>query len=277
MASETVRTWRPAHQPRLLLMAGHTTEYAMEPRAEYVFGIVAGQPMRSRQGRRRRVVFPGQLLALDPTSPHAGSAVDGRAWGARLMIVEAGDLAAVASDQETDPLTGITFPDPVLRDSELVGGFLRLHATLDATRCPDATRLEQEVRLAEWLRALTERAGPTRSSSRPLTPGDRRALRRASEYLAERLAHNVSLDELAAVAEIGKFRLVRLFRQHTGLPPHALQIAHRVRAARRLLEAGDSIADAAAATGFSDQSHLHRHFQRSLGVTPGEYQRRTTA
>ncbi|HEY1510679.1 MAG TPA: helix-turn-helix domain-containing protein [Solirubrobacteraceae bacterium] len=30
----------------------------------------------------------------------------------------------------------------------------------------------------------------------------------------------------------------------------------------------------AAMTGFADQSHLHRHFQRSLGVTPGEYQRR---
>jgi hypothetical protein len=71
-----------------------------------------------------------------------------------------------------------------------------------------------------------------------------------------------------------KFRLVRLFREHTGLPPHALQIAHRVRAARRLLEVGETIANTAAATGFSDQSHLHRHFQRSLGVTPGEYQKR---
>jgi AraC-like DNA-binding protein len=71
--------------------------------------------------------------------------------------------------------------------------------------------------------------------------------------------------------------LVRLFRERTGLPPHALQVAHRIRAARRLLEAGQTIAAAAAATGFVDQSHLHRHFQRSLGVTPGEYQRRLSA
>lgn len=40
------------------------------------------------------------------------------------------------------------------------------------------------------------------------------------------------------------------------------------------VEAGQPIAEAAAATGFADQSHLHRHFQRSLGVTPGEYRRR---
>jgi AraC-like DNA-binding protein len=59
----------------------------------------------------------------------------------------------------------------------------------------------------------------------------------------------IGLDELASVAGIGKFRLIRLFREHTGLPPHALQIAHRVRKARRLLEAGEPVADIAAATG----------------------------
>jgi hypothetical protein len=61
----------------------------------------------------------------------------------------------------------------------------------------------------------------------------------------------------------------------TGLPPYAFQMAHRIRRARRLLEAGYPIASVAVRTGFADQSHLHRHFQRSLGVTPLAYQRRT--
>lgn len=56
--------------------------------------------------------------------------------------------------------------------------------------------------------------------------------------------------------------------------PHALQLAYRIGTARRLLEAGQTIAAAAAAASFADQSHLHRHFQRGLGVTPAEYQRR---
>jgi transcriptional regulator GlxA family with amidase domain len=78
---------------------------------------------------------------------------------------------------------------------------------------------------------------------------------------------------LASAAGIGKFRLIRLFREQTGLPPYAFQIAHRIRRARRLLEAGQPIASVAASTGFADQSHLHRHFQRSLGITPLTYQR----
>lgn len=274
MAIETVRTWRPAHEPRVLLMAGQTTRYAIEPRAEYVFGIVAGEPMRSRRGRQKRLVRPGQLVAWDPTAAHSGSAVDDRAWSSRLMIVEAADLTALSSDQDTDLLTGITFPEPVLSDPDLVQSFLRLHAALDPARQLAATRLEQDVKLAEWLHALIERAGAERTSPPKLTPRDDRALRLARDYLADHLGQNVSLDELAAAAGTGKFRLVRLFREQTGLPPHALQIAHRVRAARRLLEVGETIANTAAATGFSDQSHLHRHFQRSLGVTPGEYQKR---
>jgi transcriptional regulator GlxA family with amidase domain len=110
-----------------------------------------------------------------------------------------------------------------------------------------------------------------------ITPRDDRALRRALELLADHPERNVSLDDLAAAAGIGKFRLVRLFRDRTGLPPHALQIAHRIRVARRLLEAGDGIAATAYATGFADQSHLHRHFHRSLGMTPAMYQRRFRA
>jgi AraC-like DNA-binding protein len=208
MTTEQVRMWRPADEDRVLLMAGQTTRYAIEPRGEYVFGVIAGQTMRSRRGRERRLVRPGELVAWDPSHAHAGAATGSRPWSARLMVVEVGDLSVLASDDETTLLADIAFPEPVLADPQLAREFVRLHV---------------------------------------------------------------------AVAGVGKFRLIRLFRAHTGLPPHALQVAHRVRTARRLLEAGETIAATAAAAGFADQSHLHRHFHRSLGLTPGEYQRRLRA
>jgi AraC-like DNA-binding protein len=194
-------------------------------------------------------------------------------WTSRLMAVEVADLTDLASDGESDPLTDIAFPEPVLSDPQLAAGFVRLHTALDTP----TSRLEQDERLAEWLRSLIERSSAVRVPRPPQTPRDDRAFRLACDYLADRPERNVGLDELATAAGIGKFRLIRLFRERTGLPPHALQVAHRVRAARRLLESGQPIAEAAAATGFADQSHLHRHFQRSLGVTPGEYRRRLNA
>jgi transcriptional regulator GlxA family with amidase domain len=37
------------------------------------------------------------------------------------------------------------------------------------------------------------------------------------------------------------------------------------------------VAEVAQATGFFDQSHLHRHFRRTLGMTPARYAQLTTA
>lgn len=262
--------WRPAGADRLLLMAGWTTRYAIEPRGEYVFGVVTGRPMHSRRGRERRLVRPGELVAWDPSGAHAGAAVDAQPWSARLMVVEVADLATIAADQESDLLADVAFPDPVLSNPVLASEFVRLHRALDGP----GTRLERDEQLAEWLRAVLERSPAIRPARRHPSARDKRALRLACDYLGDRPERNVGLDELADAAGIGKFRLIRLFRERTGLPPHALQVAHRVRNARRLLESGATIAATAAATGFADQSHLHRHFKRSLGLTPGEYQRR---
>jgi AraC-like DNA-binding protein len=162
---------------------------------------------------------------------------------------------------EGDPLAEVAFPEPVFSDERLAQDFLRLHVALAST----TTTLERDERLAGWPRGVIDERSATRRSVLAATPRDDRALRRALELLAGEPTRNVGLDELAAAAGIGKFRLVRLFRERTGLPPHALQIAHRVRIARRLLEAGEGIAATAYATGFADQSHLHRHSTAASG------------
>jgi len=270
MVTESVRMWRADN---VLLMAGHTTCYAIEPRAEYVFGIITDQPMQARRGRDRWLVTPGQVLAWDPSAAHGGTAVDHRPWSARLMIIDGQALAALTGDQDSRTPVVLTFPDPVLTDPHLADTFQRMHAALDTP----TTRLERDERLAHWLQALIARSGASHLAPALLPRRDDRALRLALDYLGDQPERNISLDELAAAAGIGKFRLLHLFREHVGLPPHALQIAHRIRHAQRLLEGGRTIAQTAAATGFADQSHLHRHFRRSLGMTPGTYQNRITA
>ena len=261
---------RPGDDARVLLMAGRTTRYAIEPRGEYVFGVVADEPMRSRRGTETRVVRPGQLVAWDPSAPHAGAAIDARPWSSRLMVVEVAGLEAIAGDEEAMLTGDVSFPEPVIDDPALARAFVTMHRALET----GASRLEGDERLAEWLVAIMQRSSAVRRSRPALAPRDDRALRRACDYLGEHVDRNVGLDELATAAGIGKFRLIRLFRERIGLPPHALQLAHRLRNARRLLEQGRPIADVAASTGFTDQSHLHRHFQRSLGLTPAAYQRR---
>jgi hypothetical protein len=52
---------------------------------------------------------------------------------------------------------------------------------------------------------------------------------------------------------------------------HAGRLAQRIRVARAMLERGVAVGEVAQQTGFFDQSHLHRHFRGTLGITPGQY------
>jgi AraC-like DNA-binding protein len=266
-SDDAVRVWRPADQERLLLMRGRTSSYAVDPRGEYCIGVIAAEPMRVTRGRARHVVRPGELVAWDPSLAHAGAPADRRPWHGSLLVIELPRLEAVLADED-DAIAGLAFPQPVIDDPPLAAGFLELHAALTSV----TATLERDARLAEWLRALAARSSAPPRAQRAVRRARRDpALRAACELLASEPARNVTLDELAAAAGVGRYRLLRLLRAGLGVPPHRYQLACRISRARTLLAAGRPIADVALETGFADQSHLHRHFRRSLGLTPAGY------
>lgn len=119
---------------------------------------------------------------------------------------------------------------------------------------------------------LLRRNGGTLPRRTVRTAGARLAAR-ARAVLEERMAEPPSLDRLAAELGTGPFALLRAFREAYGMPPHTWLTDARVRAARRLLDAGVPPAEAAVAVGFTDQPHLGRHFTRIVGVPPGAYRR----
>ncbi|MDQ3461350.1 MAG: helix-turn-helix transcriptional regulator [Deinococcota bacterium] len=79
------------------------------------------------------------------------------------------------------------------------------------------------------------------------------------------------------VAGLSPYHLLRVFRLELGLSPHSYQIQRRIGIAKTLLAQGERIAQVAACTGFTDQSHLGRHFKRLVGVTPGQFAQSATS
>jgi AraC family transcriptional regulator len=98
--------------------------------------------------------------------------------------------------------------------------------------------------------------------------------RRAIEMMNANQGARVSLLDIASELGLSQWHFSRQFRKTTGQSPYQFLLRSRVDRARRLLEHGCGISEAAATTGFTDQSHMHRHFKRILGTTPGRLRRR---
>ena len=130
-----------------------------------------------------------------------------------------------------------------------------------------------EEGLCEALHAVVDLVCAPRSAAPMRRSQFSGAVTRARALLDERLTETVSLEELAAHARLDKFRLCRAFREQVGLPPHAYVTHRRVARAQDLLVRGMPQAEVAVRVGFYDQSLLHRHFKRILGLTPGAFTR----
>lgn len=94
---------------------------------------------------------------------------------------------------------------------------------------------------------------------------------RVCEYIEANLTQDLSLHELAAVAEFSVPHFKVLFRQSTGIPAHRYVVERRVERARQLILGGaHSMTDIALDAGFAHQSHMTRCVQRVLGLGPAQ-------
>jgi AraC-like DNA-binding protein len=135
--------------------------------------------------------------------------------------------------------------------------------------------LEKESLLLSSLSQMVVRHARVSDNTARYSRGEEQAVATARDYLEASFTKNVTLSTLARVAGISEFHLLRLFRDSMGLPPHAYLIQRRIDHARKLLARQVPIVEVALETGFSDQSHFTRHFKRILGITPGEYRRKS--
>ncbi|HYJ44977.1 MAG TPA: AraC family transcriptional regulator, partial [Pyrinomonadaceae bacterium] len=109
-------------------------------------------------------------------------------------------------------------------------------------------------------------------SSSPSLPGYK--LRQITDWVAEHLTEEFSLDRLAAQAGLSKFHFQRLFKAATGVAPSRYHMDLRINEARRLLrETRMSVVDVGLEVGYANPSHFARLFRRETGLSPSDYRR----
>jgi AraC-like DNA-binding protein len=153
--------------------------------------------------------------------------------------------------------------DPLLHHMTLV-----LQATIEAEEVPG--RMYAEVltnALAVHLLRCYETCRPPAGAS--LGRLSKPKLRRTIAHINAHLAQELSLTELAAVAQTSPAHFARLFKQETGRTPLQYVTMCRIERAKQLLtETEMPIIDIGRQVGFTDQSYFTAVFRKYIAMTP---------
>lgn len=229
---------------------------------EFGLGLMTAGAHRSASGHGPVVASKGDLISVSPGEVHDGASVDKqvRAW--TMLYIAPSTVASFCVDEDRcgREENELEFSAAVVRDDWARARFADLDRLLRSSQPRNDLQLEEAVsRLIVPIVRLR-------------SPGDQPThlgVSRVIERLADDVASTPTLSELAAIAGVSRFQLIRAVERRTGLTPFALLKQNRLNEARRLMATGFSIAEAAGATGFSDQSHFTRCFKATYGFTPG--------
>ena len=267
-AREETTFWRAADLGDLeLLRAKYVTHaFARHAHDGFAIGVVEEGAEAFYYRHANHTAPTGHLVLINPGEVHTGQAAAAGGWTYRMLYPEVSLMRRIASELAGRPRGIPHFPEAVVRDEVLAGLLRRLHVTL----AESDSALERESRLtATFAHLIMRHAGAPPDA--PHLGTERVPTVLAREYIQAHFVENVTLDQLARVANLSPFHLLRVFQRDMGLPPHAYLTQVRIARAKALLARGSSPAQAALDTGFTDQSHLTRHFKRLVGVAPGRY------
>lgn len=248
---------------------GETPECCLE---HYVVAINLGQNIQIRQvteNRCQKANFSQGMVVICPIySPHFF--IWDRAHPAIFLNLKPELLHSNASELLGSDRAEL-IPKFGFRDGLIYQIALALQSEIQTSASPDRLYAETlaNALAVHLLRNYSVCGDRTPSFQGGLSP---QKLKLVTEYVNDNLDSDLSLKELAAIAQLSQYHFCRLFKQSTRLSPYKYIIQCRVERAKQLLRKGDlNLAEIALSCGFSHQSHLHRHFKRLTRVTPKQF------
>lgn len=157
---------------------------------------------------------------------------------------------------------------PVIKMKEAPGILHEMHTELMHQEVGYVTRFNQ---MLDSLLILVARQSTRQASSRRDFP---RTFTKLEQTLRENLAHQWTVEEMAALVGLGTTAFSEKVKSFTGFSPLNYLINIRISEAIKLLKnPGVPLTDIALETGFYSSQHFSTTFKKLTGHTPGEFRR----
>ncbi|RVD13116.1 MULTISPECIES: AraC family transcriptional regulator [unclassified Mesorhizobium] len=237
----------------------HGSAFDLHRHDTYAIGVTLHGVQTFRYLGAARHSLPGQIIVLHPDELHDGGAGTEDGLRYRMLYLEPSLML--------DCLGGASLPfvrDGVVADAAFCATLLSALGPLEQ----ELDELFVDDFLTQLMQSLIRHGG---QSAKPMSRTAWRAAALARDYLTENLNRPVRSGELEAVTGLDRYALSRHFRAAFSTSPHRFLVMRRLQRARRMIAAGEPLAQIAVEAGFSDQSHFIRQFKKAFGMTPGRW------
>ncbi|MFW5499628.1 MULTISPECIES: helix-turn-helix domain-containing protein [unclassified Maridesulfovibrio] len=265
------RLWKPVKESRVSLYKAEIQTFSFKKHSHesYALGVIEDGVQQFRLGGAKRVAPASAMIAINPGEVHDGeSAVPD---GCRYRVAYFNDelLSDIFFGLYGDRRSVSYFKSPVLFDRDVSAALLHAHQFMEGVQ---NNMLAAESLMMQVVAEVFLRHGDESRSPCPVIRNTE-AVKKAINYIRKNAAENISVNDIAAVAGLSPYYFLRQFKAITGLPPHAYLMQCRVYLARRAVDQGVPLVDAALQAGFADQAHFSRSFKAIHGFPPSQYQK----
>ena len=233
----------------------------------YVLGVLEKGQREMICGDVTYTVCSGACILLHPEENHQC-----KPSGEQLLIYKALNISEKVIREVVKELTGKEFlpifQKSVCYDEEIAFNFLSLHRMI----MEQSKEFEKEEIFLLLMDLLLKRYAKPIEYNR-CAVGNNESVDRICHFIEKNYVQNLMLEDICQYAGVSKSTLLRTFTKEKGITPYRYLETIRINQAKKMLEHGVTLLDAAVQTGFSDQSHFTKYFQGFTGITPGAYRR----
>jgi AraC-like DNA-binding protein len=262
------RFWRDAALPFIEVRAiadGRKVRYGRHAHSTFSIGAVTAGHSTYLNGNTLQHIGAGAVVIVNPEVVHACNPAEAAPWAYRMFYLDVDWLARLQHELGFGANLGFhAFEQTLSTRPELFDGLNRLYDLLIDS---SVETLRKESAIVAYFSVLQTTLNPAPAAGRE--PNHR--LARAAGFIDDNYTRALRLEEICAAADLSPSYLIRAFRQHYGMTPHAYVVNRRIEFSRAQLRRGRAIADVAAEAGFADQAHLQRAFRQFVAATPGQY------
>ena len=230
--------------------------YKKHSHKEYALGVTLRGIQEYNLDGSLQLSYQNGVMLFNPEQTHDGMAHDETGLDYVMLYIDPQLFLEISEKKEI-----VRFSTPIVYDDRLGQKIVNLsHAILSE---------KDEALCNELLVSLTDSLVQTNLFSD--YKKDAPLMRKAKDMLHTNLDTVLKLEEVCKELHLSKFQFIRLFKAHTGISPYQYFLNCKIERAKQLIEKNRDIYAAVTECGFSDLTHLNKHFKRVYGTTAFEY------